>query len=123
LLLIADVSAHLWPGPRLNTPRWTSFLYALEAGSRTLGLTPINVSVHGIADVEKALAATADTSGTGLVVMSDASLFPRRKEIAGLSFIPSGELIQVYSTRPSAQTAGSGRRSPSTVGINSDTVG
>ncbi len=59
-----------------------SFLQAFEAGSRTLGLTPINVSVQSIADVEKALAAVADTPGTGLIVGSDASLLQHRNEIA-----------------------------------------
>lgn len=62
-----------------------SFLQAFEAGSRTLGLTSINVSVHGIADVEKALAAAADIPGTGLIVGSDAFLLQHRNEIAALA--------------------------------------
>jgi len=75
------------PGPVCLRPQagvfgGPSFLHALEAGSRTLGLTPINVSVHGIADVEKALAAAADTPDAGLIVGSDAFLFPHRKEIS-----------------------------------------
>jgi putative tryptophan/tyrosine transport system substrate-binding protein len=77
VLFVYDPQASVFGGP--------SFLHALEAGSRTLGLTPINASVHGIADVEKALAAAADTSGTGLLVMSDAFLFPHRKEITALA--------------------------------------
>jgi putative ABC transport system substrate-binding protein len=77
VLFVYDPQASVFGGP--------GFLHALEAGSRTLGLTPINVSVHGIADVEKALAAAADTPGTGLIVGSDAFLFPHRKEITALA--------------------------------------
>jgi putative ABC transport system substrate-binding protein len=62
-----------------------SFLQAFEAGSRTLGLTPINVAVHGIADIANALAAAADTPGTGLIVGSDAFLLQHRDEIAPLA--------------------------------------
>ncbi len=63
----------------------TSFLQAFEAGSRTLGLTPINASALSIADIEKALAAAADSSGSGLIMASDAFLFLHRKEIAALA--------------------------------------
>jgi putative ABC transport system substrate-binding protein len=77
VLFVYDPQASVFGGP--------SFLHALEAGSRTLGLTPINVSVDGIADVEKALAAAADTPDTGLIVGSDAFLFPHRKEITALA--------------------------------------
>jgi putative tryptophan/tyrosine transport system substrate-binding protein len=62
-----------------------SFLHAFEAGSRTLGLTPVDASVRSVADVEKAMAAAADTPDAGLIVMSDAFLFLHRKEIAALA--------------------------------------
>jgi putative ABC transport system substrate-binding protein len=71
--------------PRTGPLGSKSFLEAFEAGSRTLGLTPINVSVQSIADIEKALAAAADIPGTGLIVGSDAFLLQHRNEIAAVA--------------------------------------
>jgi putative tryptophan/tyrosine transport system substrate-binding protein len=71
--------------PRTNLFGQTRFLQAFEAGCRTLGLTPINAPVVGVAGVEKALAAAADGSDSGLIVASDAALFAHRKEIAALA--------------------------------------
>jgi putative ABC transport system substrate-binding protein len=71
--------------PRTTLFGRTSFLQAFEAGSRTLGLTPINAPVLDVADFEKALAAAADSSDSGLIVASDVFLFLHRKEITALA--------------------------------------
>jgi putative ABC transport system substrate-binding protein len=63
----------------------TGFLRTLEDGSRTLGFTSVNAPIRNVAEIEKALAAAADTPGSGLIVASDAFLFLHRKEIATLA--------------------------------------
>jgi putative tryptophan/tyrosine transport system substrate-binding protein len=63
----------------------TSFLQSFEAGSRTLGLTPINASALSVADIEKVLAAAAGSSGSGFIMASDAFLLLHRKEIVALA--------------------------------------
>ena len=63
----------------------TSFLQAFKAGSRTLGLTPIDASALSVADIEKALAAAAGSSGSGFIMASDAFLLLHRKEIVALA--------------------------------------
>lgn len=68
-----------------TSPFGKSFLHAFEASSRTLDLTPIDASVRSVADVEKTMAAAADTPDAGLIMMSDAFLFLHRKEIATLA--------------------------------------
>jgi putative tryptophan/tyrosine transport system substrate-binding protein len=61
------------------------FLRTLEDGSRTLGFTSVNAPVRSVAEIEKAIAAAADTPGSGLIMASDAFLLLHRKEIATLA--------------------------------------
>jgi putative ABC transport system substrate-binding protein len=63
----------------------TSFLQAFRAGSRTLGLTPIDASARSVADIETALAAAAGSAGSGFIMASDAFLLLHCKEIVALA--------------------------------------
>jgi ABC-type uncharacterized transport system substrate-binding protein len=78
-----------------DNPNTAFYRRSLEAASSPLAVEPINVPVHGLADIERAVAPIADRQHTGLFFPSDLTTFALRNEIVAL--VARNRLPAIYS--------------------------
>jgi putative tryptophan/tyrosine transport system substrate-binding protein len=87
-----------------DNPNTAFYRRSLEAASGPLAVEPIDVPIHGLADIERAVARLADRQHAGLFFPSDLTTFALRNEIVAL--VARYRLPAIYSDPAFVRTGG-----------------
>jgi putative tryptophan/tyrosine transport system substrate-binding protein len=86
-----------------DNPNTAFYRRSFEAASGPLAVEPIDVPIHGLADIERAVAPLADRQNTGVSFPADLTTVALRNEIVAL--VARHRLLAIYSD-PAFMSAG-----------------
>ena len=67
-----------------DNPVWAAFLRAFETAAEQLAVQPINLPIHDLSDVERAIASLAEQPNGGVLFPPDATILSLHAQVAAL---------------------------------------